>query len=202
MRDLFKLVLVLTLICAGTAGTLQILQTQLSPQIEMQVDLFIRGPALNRLFSQPAQELLKHKILYHRGNDQIPIFYILDNQNFKKLGIERIGKGGYGGDVLVMIGVDLQSRKLIGLEIIQHSETPGVGSRIENITFRKQWKNISIDKTVELRSTGGQIDGISGATYSSQAVINATNGIIKLLQDNEKEILSFIENDSNRKNIH
>ena len=101
-----------------------------------------------------------------------------------------------------MIGVDLQSRKLIGLEIIQHSETPGVGSRIENITFRKQWKNISIDKTVELRSTGGQIDGISGATYSSQAVINATNGIIKLLQDNEKEILSFIENDSNRKIIH
>ena len=195
MRDLFKLVLVLTLICAGTAGTLQILQTQLSPQIEMQVDLFIRGPALNRLFSQSAQELLKHKILYHRGNDQIPIFYILENQNFIKLGIERTGKGGYGGNVLVMIGVDLQSRKLIGLEIIQHSETPGVGSR-------KQWKNISIDKTVELRSTGGQIDGISGATYSSQAVINATNGIIKLLQDNEKEILSFIENDSNRKNIH
>ena len=202
MRDLFKLVLVLTLICAGTAGTLQILQTQLSPQIEMQVDLFIRGPALNRLFSQSAQELLKHKILYHRGNDQIPIFYILENQNFIKLGIERTGKGGYGGNVLVMIGVDLQSRKLIGLEIIQHSETPGVGSRIENITFRKQWKNISIDKMVELRSSGGQIDGISGATYSSQAVINATNGIIKLLQDNEKEILSFIENDSNRKIIH
>ena len=193
MREILKLVIVLGLICAVSATALEVVRRNLESKIEMQNDLFIRGPALERLFQKPAEELLKNKIIFQLNEQMIPVFYKSDkNGEMTNLAIEALGKGGYGGDIIILLGVDLKSNRVLGMEIIQHQETPGVGANVEKKSFRKQWENLSTDEQAALTQDGGKIDAISGATYTSNAVMNATNSVLNLIKNHKEEIVNLI----------
>lgn len=193
MREVIRLVLVLVLICGISAAALTMARQTLGPRIEKQNDLFVRGPALERLFGRPAAELLDNKVSLPVGDHLYPVFYLTDEGEITGLAVEAPGAGGYGGDIVVMIAISLRENKMLGLEIIQHNETPGVGSRVEKASFRGQWKGLSVNEPVEMTTRGGQIDAISGATYSSKAVVNGTNQIIDLMSRHKDEIMASIE---------
>ncbi|MEA1979986.1 MAG: FMN-binding protein [candidate division Zixibacteria bacterium] len=196
MREIAKLVVVLALICGISATILTVARQNLALKIEQQSDFYVRGPALERLFSKPASELLSNKISISAGDNSYPVFYLMDEGKITGLAIEASGTGGYGGNIVIMIGVDIQTNQIVGMEIIQHSETPGVGSKVEKSSFRKQWKGLIINESMKLTSQGGQIDAISGATYSSKAVVNGTNQIVGLVNDHRDEIMSLIKANS------
>ncbi|MCD4761111.1 FMN-binding protein [bacterium] len=185
----------MVLICGISAAALSLARQSLGPLIEKQSDFYVRGPALERLFDKPASELLDNKINLTVADHTYPIFYLKRDNQISGLAIEAPGAGGYSGDIMIMIGMDLKTNKISGLEIIQHSETPGVGSKVENPGYRKQWRNLSFNEPVALTSQGGGIDAISGATYSSKAVLNGTNHIIELIANHRDEILSMIDAD-------
>ncbi len=192
MRDILKLVVILSLICGASASALQFVRASLTPIIEKQNDLYIRGPALESLFEKPAEELLQNKLLFSVREETYPVFFNNNGEVVSGLAVEARGKGGYGGDVVIMVGVDPSQECLIGMEIIQHSETPGVGSRIETPSFRSQWEQFPINQSLALRKDGGGIDGVSGATYSSQAVLNGTNTILDFMKVHLPAILDRI----------
>ena len=90
------------------------------------------------------------------------------------------GAPGYGGAVRLMVGVDLQGQ-VTGVAVIDHSETPGLGSLIkDDPAFAAQF----VGQTAGL-SLGRDIDAISGATVSSEAVtvgVGAAVGAVLALQ--------------------
>jgi len=131
------------------------------------------------------------------SNRVYSVFYTKSGDDVTGLAIEAPGAGGYAGDIILMVAVDLASDQMTGMEIIQHSETPGVGSRVEKVSFRNQWAGLSVSEPVKLRSQGGQIDAISGATYSSKAVVNGTNQIIELVSGHRDEIIAAIKSKGN-----
>jgi electron transport complex protein RnfG len=192
MREISKLVLVLSLICGISAAALTVVRVSLEDRIDMQNDFYVRGPALEQLFNKPANDVLKNKITFSIDEKTYPVFYTIQNNIITGLAIEAPGQGGYGGDIVIMIGIDAVKNEIIGIEIIQHSETPGVGSKIEKDSFRKQWKNLSIDESIDLRTNGGTIDAISGATYSSKAVVDGTVRIQKIVNEHFNELESLI----------
>ena len=193
MREISKLVLVLSLICGISAAALTIVRMSLEERIDMQNDFYVRGPALEQIFQKPANDILKDKIVFLKDDMIYPIFYTTEGDLITGLAIEAPGKGGYAGDIMIMVGIDIEAEKIIGLEIIQHSETPGVGSKVEKVSFRKQWKNLSINEPIQLRTNGGVIDAISGATYSSNAVVDGTNRIKSIINEHLDEIESLIQ---------
>lgn len=193
MREISKLVLVLSLICGISAAALTVVRISLEERIDMQNDFYVRGPALEKLFKKSANDVLKNKITFSINNESYPVFYTTQNNLVTGLAIEASGRGGYGGDIIIMIGIDAEAEKIIGLEIIQHSETPGVGSKVEKVSFRKQWNNLDINESIDLRTNGGMIDAISGATYSSKAVLDGTIRIQQLVNDHFDEIESLIK---------
>ncbi len=193
MREIGRLALVLTLICGISAAALTAARQSLGPRIERQNDFYVRGPALERLFDLPASELLGQKVSVNVEGETIPVFYLTEDGKVTFLALEAAGKGGYGGDISVMIGIDVQNSEMVGIEIIQHNETPGVGSKVERESFRNQWRRIPVDEPVALRTMGGGIDAISGATYSSKAMVNGTNRIVELLTKNRDLIIASIE---------
>ena len=65
---------------------------------------------------------------------------------------------GFKGKVEMLVGIDLNGN-VKGIEIIASSETTGIGDKIKNPDYLKD-------------VAGGKYDTISGATYSSKAVIN------------------------------
>ncbi|HKJ66122.1 MAG TPA: RnfABCDGE type electron transport complex subunit G [Desulfopila sp.] len=192
MSEIVRMVVVLSLIAGICSAVLTMANQGLAPQIEKQTDLYVRGPALERLFGKPAREVLNNKVVIDAGDTEIPVFYLKDGENVSTLAIEATGKGGYGGDLKLMIGIDLVSGRQTGLEVVSHSETPGLGARIEEPGFRRQWQGLPSEGKVALTGNGGEIDAISGATTTSRAAVGGTNEALLFLQNHKEEILKSI----------
>ncbi len=87
---------------------------------------------------------------------------------------------GYGGQVKVMTGFDLEGN-IIGVDVFYNDdETPGLGKNTSNESFTDQYKGltsagdivVSKDATTENSQT---IDAVTSATISSRAVTAAVN---------------------------
>ncbi len=89
---------------------------------------------------------------------------------------------GYGGPVLVRLTLDDQG-KIAALDVggARFAETEGVGSRVREDTFIQPF--IGLTPPVKL---GEDIDAISGATISSQAVADAVNEAAAFLTQKEE----------------
>lgn len=87
---------------------------------------------------------------------------------------------GYGGDISVMTGVDI-SGKVTGVNILDHSETAGLGANAANESFRSQFEGLISGITVSKDKAGeNSIDALTGATITSRAVVRAVNAAIEV----------------------
>ena len=88
------------------------------------------------------------------------------------------GAKGYGGTVSVMVGLDCDG-VITGIEILSHSETPGLGANSTKPEFKERFVGKSGELTVNKNSNDGQnIQAITAATITSKAVTNAVNSVI------------------------
>jgi electron transport complex protein RnfG len=95
---------------------------------------------------------------------------------------ETSGKG-FGGDVGVMVGIDVKDDKLLGVGVTTHSETPGMGARAKtDPNFVAQFKGLSVEKPFKVTADGGSINALSGATITSRAVSAATTDADKIYE--------------------
>ena len=95
----------------------------------------------------------------------------------------QVAPAGFGGTVTMMVGVDFEG-KVLGIDIVSHGETAGLGDvaaadNAKGQAFREQF----VGKTGELsvNKDGGEIDAITSATITSRAVtagVNAAIGIV------------------------
>ncbi len=96
------------------------------------------------------------------------------------VGYAFVGEGpGYQGIIKVMIGVDPDFGKTFAIEVLESVETPGLGQKITTSSFRQQFEGLDITPSVELvkkePTTSNQVQAITGATISSQAVVDIVN---------------------------
>ena len=78
------------------------------------------------------------------------------------------------------MGVSADYSKLIGIEFTSHSETPGLGGRIDEEWFKEQFRGIDLedsqdDYIIYTPAAGGNVDAITGATLTSQSVREFVN---------------------------
>ncbi|TGC09662.1 Rnf electron transport complex subunit RnfG [Methanolobus halotolerans] len=91
---------------------------------------------------------------------------------------------GYGGPIMVAGAVDSSFSNVLGMDIIRHEETPGLGAKITTNDFRSQFQGVPVSE-LDLSRDGGSIDAITGATVSSRAVVNAMDSKIEEIEDTE-----------------
>ena len=100
--------------------------------------------------------------------DEVYIIY----EDGEKAGYAFMASGsGYGGNIDIMVGLD-SGFGIKGVSILSQTETPGVGNKITESSFTDQFKGLSASD-IALKSEGGKIDAITGATISSRAVVDA-----------------------------
>ena len=85
---------------------------------------------------------------------------------------------GFGGQFRVMVGFDAEGN-ILGYEILEHQETPGLGSHMTH-WFKnadKPGQNIIGRKagSLTVSKDGGDVDAITAATISSRAFLKAVN---------------------------
>ena len=87
---------------------------------------------------------------------------------------------GYNGPVEVLAAID--DDKLIGIKILSHEESLDYAEHIEYDYFLDRFKNLPINKYLNLvvldKENPEDIIQVTGATISSQAVVNAVNAAI------------------------
>lgn len=93
------------------------------------------------------------------------------------------GAKGYGGTVSVMVGIDMTGA-ITGLEILSHSETPGLGANAVKDDFKGRFVGKTGQLTVDKTSNAGQnIQAITAATITSKAVTQAVNTIMSAYEE-------------------
>ena len=90
-----------------------------------------------------------------------------------------VAPNGFGGAITMMVGIT--DGKVVGISVISHAETPGLGAVAaattdKGVSFREQFAGLVSGITIG--DGENQIDALSGATISSQAVVDGVNAAL------------------------
>ncbi len=92
---------------------------------------------------------------------------------------------GYGGDIRLSVGI-LSDGTVKGIEMLDISETAGLGMKATEDDFKNQFKDKQVEKFSYTKSGedgDDKIDALSGATITTNAVTNAVDSALVYFQN-------------------
>ena len=134
-------------------------------------------------FNQESE--LRQKILYifdalPESDDPLEIKRTFDD-NEETANAVPINGPGLWGSINAYVGLNKDYTKIIGIEFITQSETPGLGGRISEDAYKNQFRSINIEGVtdgnyiISSPQAGSNVDAIAGATQTSAAVVRMIN---------------------------
>ncbi len=80
----------------------------------------------------------------------------------------------------MVFGLSLDGESILGLSVVENKETPGLGNRIVEDAWRAQYAGLDAGQAIAVvkrprRDESREVQAISGATISSQAVTRIVN---------------------------
>ena len=107
----------------------------------------------------------------------------------------RITGYGYAGAINCIMGLDATG-KVMGVRVLSHAETPGLGDKIE--VERDDWilsfNGLSMGAPPEsewaVKKDGGRFDQFTGATITPRGVVAAVKGGVKFFEQHKAELLA------------
>jgi Na+-translocating ferredoxin:NAD+ oxidoreductase subunit G len=196
MKNFAKLLIVLFIICGAAAGSLSLVNQVTAAPIAA-FELEEKAKAMKELLPAAAefkalwQDINSKNEVWEALKESVTIGYVV------KTSIQ-----GYGGPIDLMAGFDDEQR-ITGVKILAQTETAGLGTRITDPVFLKQFAGLTQDELV-LKKSGGDlaknlagtlytfpkaeagraagVDAITGATVSSRAMLSGLNKACIILQ--------------------
>tara|TARA_B100000315_G_scaffold212833_1_gene210431 strand:+ start:121 stop:633 length:513 start_codon:yes stop_codon:yes gene_type:complete len=162
MNETIRLTLTLTIICILSAVALSFVYENMNPIIEENKAIRLKA-ALKEVI--PLADNFEEAGDIQKSEEIIYIFRGLKDNRI--IGYAILSEAlGYGGDIKILTGIN-KDKEIIGIKIMEHLETPGLGARIEEEEFLGQFIG-----------NPESIDAITGATISSTAVIDTVEDLI------------------------
>ncbi|ABB37384.1 NADH:quinone oxidoreductase subunit RnfG [Oleidesulfovibrio alaskensis G20] len=189
MREIIKMIVVLSTICVISGFALSSLKKLTAPQIELQVLTYVQGPAIKDVLSGYDNDPIadRRRFTDPSTGAEYNVFPAKKGGKLFAVALENFG-GGYGGDIGVMVGFDVENDVLTGIGVTTMKETPGLGTVIAEDSFTSKFTGKGLD--VALKSDGGEIDGISGATFSSIGCMVAVQKASAVYKSLKSEIVT------------
>ena len=110
----------------------------------------------------------------------------LIRKNDGSLAFEIVANGYNKGGLDLLISMNADG-SVGGIEVVSITETPGLGTNINNEDFLSRFSGIS-DNAVIVKKTPvniGEIEAVTGATYSSKGVASAVNTALSVYSEME-----------------
>lgn len=166
-----KMIVTLVVIAAVIALAMSYVNSLTAPIIEKNANEKLNGSLAEVLAADEYQILDK--------SETVTVYEAI--KEGKRTGICVVNSAkGYGGDIKVMSGI-LNDGTVSKIEILEMSETPGLGANAKNEGFKAQYEKksgvIGVSKTSK---SDTEIQAISGATITSKAVTEAVNQAIEI----------------------
>ena len=194
MREMISMVVVLTVLTAVSGGLLAAIQSGTKDRIEAQIFKFQLAPAMDEIFGEVENEPAQEKFSVELDGVAYTFYPAKLKDGSTAVALETKGKGGYGGDIGLMVGINLGNDQIVAARVTTHAETPGLGSRAkDDPAFVSQFAEQGVmDTNLGLKADGGIIDAMSGATVTSRAItlaaINAQAIYKQLKPEIEKQV--------------
>ncbi len=108
--------------------------------------------------------------------------------------VYRVIGHGYAGNIVCVMGVSREG-KILGVRVISHKETPGLGDKIEPAKAKwifdfdgKYLGEPPLEKWA-VKKDGGVFDQFAGATITPRGVVNAVKGGLEFFDANRTALL-------------
>lgn len=144
----------------------------------------VKNIRFNNNLLESQKNIFEPKYLNYLGNDKSSLLYIARYDNIPTaVIIKTSAPDGYNGVINFLIAIELNSENNIryntisNIKILQHQETPGIGDIIE--PEKSKWLQSFYGKNID----NIDIDSITGATITSQAVTRAINKTLLLINN-------------------
>lgn len=108
--------------------------------------------------------------------------------------VYRVTGHGYAGSILCVMGVSREG-KVLGVRVINHKETPGLGDKIEPAkgdwihSFEGKWLGDPPAEKWAVKKDGGVFDQFAGATITPRGVVRAVKGGLEFFDKNRSQLL-------------
>jgi Na+-translocating ferredoxin:NAD+ oxidoreductase subunit G len=117
--------------------------------------------------------LERYKVATPDGKDSLEFFPAKKLGQLIGVAVKTKSTKGYSGDIWLMVGFDAQGN-ILNIYIVDHKETPGLGSKMSDPKFLKQYLGKSpASMNLKVKKDGGDVDAITGATISTRAFSEA-----------------------------
>ncbi|GAA5077375.1 electron transport complex subunit RsxG [Roseibacterium beibuensis] len=141
--------------------------------------------------NDPATQL---RTLSDAVEGEVPVYLATEGRTITGVAFELTGTG-YSGAIRVLIGI-APDGTLMGVRVLSHSETPGLGDRIE--ARKSDWIDSFTGRSLtdpteqgwRVRRDGGVFDQFSGATITPRAVVDTVHRGLMLFQRNRAALLA------------
>lgn len=129
------------------------------------------------------------------GADETQVYIGRKEGKVNAVSFRLIAPGGYSGTINLIMGID-KNAKVLGVRVISHAETPGLGDKIE--VSKSNWilnfegqslQNLTIEQWA-VKKDGGMFDQFSGATITPRAVVKAVYQGLKFFKNHQAELLA------------
>ena len=188
MREMIKMLIVLTILATLSGGLLAAIRDNTKDRIENQVLEFVKGPAIRSILEGATNDPIADRFQIKDGDVERTFFVGVIDGEPRAVTFETSGKG-FGGDVGLMVGIDTQDNKLMGVGVTTHGETPGMGAKAKtDPSFVAQFKGLPLEGALKVTGDGGGINAISGATITSRAVCSAATEASKIFKQLQPQL--------------
>jgi electron transport complex protein RnfG len=172
MRDLTRLILILTVIAAA-AGLLLAVTNQVTADPIAKAARRESVEALKAVLPEFDNDPATCALTVQAAGRAWTFFAARRGGTFVGAAFEAASAKGYGGEIRLMIGVNAD-QSLRQVRVLAQQETPGLGAKIAQAPFISQFERRPVDGTTwAVRKDGGDFDAVTGATISSRAVLDA-----------------------------
>ena len=114
------------------------------------------------------------------AGDSLAFFPAYSRGELVGVAVKTFTNKGFSGFISVMAGIDTEGN-LFGYEVLEHAETPGLGSKMGVWFSNSEKPNQSVigknprSHKLEVTKDGGEIDAITASTITSRAFLDALN---------------------------
>ncbi len=133
---------------------------------------------------------------YLGSSEPQPVFLARKDGQPVAAAIEALAPDGYNGAIALIVGVDYASGKVMGVRVLEHKETPGLGDKVDIRkspwvkSFDGQAPRDEKDNSWAVRKDGGQFDQFTGATITPRAVVKAVGNVVHYFERNKDRLFS------------
>ncbi|TXI78491.1 MAG: electron transport complex subunit RsxG [Dechloromonas sp.] len=137
-------------------------------------------------------DFLKDTVDLKNGEKTVTI-YRARREGVVKAALFKVAERGYAGDIQVLMAVGSDG-KTLGVRVLKHSETPGLGDKIEvkKDPWVKSFDGKSLGEPAPekwaVKKDSGVFDQFAGATITPRGVVKAVKGGLEFFAAHKTEI--------------